>query len=74
MPRSGVIGLVDGTVQRGQSLGALDHLLGGNLPVSAFDVALTDGLPCEDACRPRRFTVNCNDTTGSLAVSLARGR
>jgi hypothetical protein len=67
IPRSGVVVLVDDNVQSGNSIAALDRLVGATRPTAAFAVAVTDAQACKDALRPRRFTIEY-EPTAALAV------
>jgi hypothetical protein len=73
IPRSNVIVLVDDNVQSGNSLAALDQLLGASRPTSAFAVAVTDSQECKDALKPRTFTIAYEETTKSLDVRCTLG-
>lgn len=57
IPRSAMIVLVDDNVQSGNSIAALDRLLGASRPTAAFAVAVTDARACKDALKTRRFTI-----------------
>lgn len=73
LPRSDVVVLVDDNVQSGHSLAALDRLLGAARPTAAFAVAVTDAHECKDALRPRRFTIEYDETTKALDVTCTLG-
>jgi predicted amidophosphoribosyltransferase len=68
IPKSDVVVLVDDNVQSGNSLAALDRLLGATLPAAIFAVAVTDANACGDALKPRRFTIEYDDTRSQLDV------
>jgi len=68
IPRSEVIVLVDDNVQSGNSIAALDRLLGGTRTTSAFAVAVTDAQACKDAVKHRRFTVEYDEAAKVLDV------
>jgi hypothetical protein len=69
LPRSGVVVLVDDNVQSGNSLAALDHLLGMSRMTAAFAVAVTDAHECKDAVSPRTFMVDYEQTGAGLRVT-----
>ncbi len=69
LPKSGAIVLVDDNVQSGNSIAAVDRLLGAARETFAFAVAVTDAQECKDAVKPRRFTVEYDDGAPSLEVS-----
>jgi hypothetical protein len=73
IPRSDVVVLVDDNVQSGNSLAALDRLLGASRPTSAFAVAVTDSHECKDALKPRSFTIEYDETTKALDVTCTLG-
>jgi hypothetical protein len=66
LPRSQIIVLVDDNVQSGNSLVALDRLLGSTRSTSAFAVAVTDSIPCEDALKFRTFTIDYDERAKAL--------
>ncbi len=68
IPRSAVIVLVDDNVQSGNSIAALDRLLGGTRTTAAFAVAVTDAQECKDAVKHRRFTVEYDEAAKVLDV------
>lgn len=72
VPRSDVVVLVDDNVQSGNSLAALDHLLGG-VSTAAFAVAVTDAEACKNALKPRRFTIDYDEAAPSLRVTRTLG-
>jgi hypothetical protein len=65
--------LVDDNVQSGNSLAALDQLLGGSRPTSAFAVAVTDAHACKDALKPRTFTIAYDEAAEPLDVTCVLG-
>ncbi|HET9621464.1 MAG TPA: hypothetical protein VFP84_08870 [Kofleriaceae bacterium] len=73
IPRSSVIVLVDDNVQSGNSLAALDRLLGASRPTSAFAVAVTDARPCKHALKGRSFTIAYDASARSLDVIRTLG-
>lgn len=73
IPRANVIVLVDDNVQSGNSLAALDRLLGCSRPTSAFAVAVTDSRACKDALKPRGFAIEYDETTRELDVARTLG-
>jgi len=50
-------------VQSGNSIAAVDRLLGASRDTFAFAVAVTDARASKDAVQPRRFTVEYDETT-----------
>lgn len=74
MPRSGAIVLVDDNVQSGNSIAAVDRLLGANRDTFAFAVAVTDAHEYKDAVKPRRFTVEYDETVPTLSVRCVLAR
>lgn len=73
VPKSDVVVLVDDNVQSGNSLAALDHLLGGGRSTAAFAVSVTDAEACKDALKPRRFTIDYDGAAASLRVMRTLG-
>jgi len=73
MPRSDVVVLVDDNVHSGNSLAALDCLLGASRPTSAFAVAVTDSHESKDALKPRSFKVAYGGTNSALDVTCTLG-
>ena len=73
IPRSNVIVLVDDNVHSGNSLAALDRLLGASRPTSAFAVAVTDSHECKDALKARGFTIEYDETAKVLDVTCRLG-
>lgn len=71
IPRSTTIVLVDDNVQSGNSIAALDRLLGASHPTTAFAVAVTDALECGDAIKPRGFSVAYDATADALDVTCS---
>lgn len=73
-PKSGAIVLVDDNVQSGNSIAALDRLLGARRDTFAFAVAVTDAREYQDATKPRRFTVEYDETSSALSVRCVLAR
>lgn len=69
LPKSGAIVLVDDNVQSGNSIAAVDRLLGATRETFAFAVAVTDACECKDAVKPRRFAVEYDEEAEALAVT-----
>lgn len=69
IPRSDVVVLVDDNVQSGNSLAALDRLLGASRPTWAFAVAVTDAHECKDALKTRAFRIEYDETVKTLDVA-----
>jgi hypothetical protein len=68
MPRQRTLMLVDDNVRSGASIVALDMLLGSTATTLAFGIAITDADPCDDALRPRRFTLSYDPSERSPRV------
>jgi hypothetical protein len=68
-----MIVLVDDNVQSGNSIAALDRLLGASRPTAAFAVAVTDARECKDALKARGFTIEYDDEAGGLDVLCTLG-
>jgi len=73
IPRSNVVVLVDDNVHSGNSLAALDRLLGASRPTSAFAVAVTDSHECKNAVKARGFTIEYDETAKVLDVTCKLG-
>jgi predicted amidophosphoribosyltransferase len=73
VPRSTMIVLVDDNVQSGNSIAALDRLLGASRPTAAFAVAVTDAHECKDALKARGFTIEYDDEAEGLEVRCTLG-
>jgi hypothetical protein len=73
IPRSAMIVLVDDNVQSGNSIAALDRLLGASRPTAAFAVAVTDARECKDALKARGFTIEYDAGTARLEVVCTLG-
>jgi hypothetical protein len=71
VPRGTTIVLVDDNVQSGSSIAAVDKLLGASRPTAAFAVAVTDSMPCTNAMKARRFTIEYDETGEALDVTCA---
>jgi hypothetical protein len=69
LPKGTTIVLVDDNVQSGNSIAALDRLLGASRPTYAFAVAVTDARTCSDALKPRTFTIEYGDHAEGLEVT-----
>jgi hypothetical protein len=59
---------VDDNVQSGNSIAALDRLVGVTRPAFAFAVAATDATECEDAMKGRVFTVSYDRNASPLGT------
>ena len=68
IPRSTTIVLVDDNVHSGNSIAALDRLLGASRPTAAFAVAVTDARESKDALKARGFTIEYDDKAAALDV------
>lgn len=66
IPRPDVFVLVDDNVQRGNSVVALDRLLGAGCATAVFAVAITDAKAADDALKPRRFTIEYDEAAVPL--------
>jgi adenine/guanine phosphoribosyltransferase-like PRPP-binding protein len=73
VPKSEIVLLVDDNVQSGNSLAALDRLLGAARRTAAFAVAVTDAHACKDALKSRRFTIAYDEDGSELHVTRTLG-